>query len=134
MACSIICSDYIMLRSNKQYQVLDSAKLRALRAHVPTCLACLHAHGPCVLTRQRVLHSHVPTFLAWLCALYAHVLTHLTSSLKFKELREVKIIGNEHICTNLVSHIWSDAFLVIFGHISQNVFVFIIDFEQVNTG
>ena len=65
MACSIICSDYTMFRSNKQCQVLDSAKLRALLAHVP-----------CVLTRQRVLHSRVPTFLACLCVLYAHVLTH----------------------------------------------------------
>ena len=48
----------------------ESAKLRALRAHVPTCLACLRAHLPMclaclrahVLTCQRVLRAHVLTF------------------------------------------------------------------------
>ena len=30
-------------------QMNESAKLRALRAHVPTCLACLRAHVLCVL-------------------------------------------------------------------------------------
>ena len=31
----------------------ESAKLRALRAHVPTCLACLRAQVPCVLSCSR---------------------------------------------------------------------------------
>ena len=51
---------------------------------------------------------------------------------KLKELRKVKIIDNEHICKNLVPDISSGVFLVSVGHISHNVFVFIIDFEQVN--
>ena len=43
---------------------LESAKLRALRAHVPTCFVCLSAYVPTclvayVLTCQRVLHAHV---------------------------------------------------------------------------
>ena len=44
---------------------------------------------------------------------------------KLKEQREVKIIENEHICKNLVSHIPSGA---------QCFSVYIIDFEQINTG
>ena len=37
--------------------LVESAKLRALRVHVPTCLACLRAHVPCVLKCQRVLRA-----------------------------------------------------------------------------
>ena len=43
----------------------ESAKLRALRAHVLTCLTCLHALVPMCLA---CLHAHVPMCLAWLCA------------------------------------------------------------------
>ena len=64
-------------------QHLESAKLRALRAHVLTYLAHLRAYVPCVLmcscatmlcvfTSQRVLRVHVPTYLA---CLRAHVPT-----------------------------------------------------------
>ena len=45
----------------------ESAKLRALRAHLPTCLACLRAHVPTCLA---CLRAHVPTCLA---CLRAHV-------------------------------------------------------------
>ena len=53
-----------------------SAKSRALRAHVPTYLACLRAHVPtCLLcSRAHALtcsHAHVPTCLA---CLRVHVL------------------------------------------------------------
>ena len=50
---------------------------------------------------------------------------------KFKEWREVRITENVH---TFVPHIWTGTFLVNFGHILHNLFVFIIDFEQVNTG
>ena len=50
----------------------ESAKLRALCAHVPTSLACLHAH---VLTCLACLHAHVLTCLAFLRALRAYLLT-----------------------------------------------------------
>ena len=43
---------------------------------------------------------------------------------KFKVWGEVRIIENEHICESLVSHIWSGAFLLNFGHISHNVCLF----------
>ena len=46
---------------------------------------------------------------------------------KFKDWREVKIIEN-CVCKNLVSHIWSGAFLVNFGHISHEVPLFIFLF------
>ena len=45
----------------------ESVKLRALRAHVPTCLACLHAY---VATCLACLRAHMPTCLA---CLRAHV-------------------------------------------------------------
>ena len=45
---------------------------------------------------------------------------------KFKERREVKLIENEHICKNVVSHIWSGAFLINFGRILHNVFLFLL--------
>ena len=46
----------------------ESSKLRALRAHVPTCLAFLRAHVPFVLTCQRALRAYVPMYLACLGA------------------------------------------------------------------
>ena len=63
----------------------ESPKLRALRVHVPTCLACLRANVPCVLacqralcayvlTCQRTLCVYVPTCLACFACLRAHVL------------------------------------------------------------
>ena len=51
--------------------LMESAKLRALRAHVSTCLACLRAHVPACLA---CLPAHVPTCL--MC-LRAHVITCL---------------------------------------------------------
>ena len=42
---------------------------------------------------------------------------------KFKEWRELKIIENEQIRKNAVSHIWSGAFIANFGHISHKVFL-----------
>ena len=51
------------------YINIESAKLRALRAHVPTCLACLRAN---VLTCQRAY------VLTCQCALRACVLCVLT--------------------------------------------------------
>ena len=67
--------------SNKMYpfpyRKNESAKLRALRAHVPTCLACLRVQVPksfvltyslvnvfCVLACQRALCAYVPACLA----------------------------------------------------------------------
>ena len=66
--------------------LLESAKLRALRAHVSKCLACLCAQVPCVLTCSfalrvlvltclRALHAYVPACLAYLCANVPYVLT-----------------------------------------------------------
>ena len=71
----------------------ESAKLRALRAHMPTCLACLLAHVPTclralrdyVLTCLACVRAHVPTCLAclgvyvatYLACLGAHVPTCL---------------------------------------------------------
>ena len=45
---------------------------------------------------------------------------------KFKDWREVKIMENELISKNLLSHNWSAAFLTNFGHISHNVFLFLL--------
>ena len=60
---------------------VESAKLRALRAHVPTCLACLMAYVPTCLS---CLRAHVPTCLAYVLTcqrvLRTHVLTCLTLS------------------------------------------------------
>ena len=61
----------------------ETAKLRALRAHVPTRLACIRAHVPRCLVCFRVyvptcvacLRAHVPTCLA---SLRAHVPMFLT--------------------------------------------------------
>ena len=61
---------------------IESAKLRALRAHVPTCLACLRTHVPTCLACLRTymptcltcLRTHVRTCLA---CLRAHVQTCL---------------------------------------------------------
>ena len=50
----------------------ESAKLRALRAHVPTCLACFRAHLPMCLA---CLCAHMPTCLACLRAEVHCVLT-----------------------------------------------------------
>ena len=47
-----------------------SAKLHALRAHVPTCLAFLRAHVPTCFACLRALRAYVPTCLA---CLRAHV-------------------------------------------------------------
>ena len=45
---------------------------------------------------------------------------------KINSKSEVKIIENEHIYKNLISHILSCAFLVNFEHISHNVFLFLL--------
>ena len=47
----------------------ESAKLRVLRANVPTSFACLRAHVSTCLTCLRALRAHVPTCLMWLNAL-----------------------------------------------------------------
>ena len=60
----------------------------------------------------------------------------------FKERRVVKIIKNEQICKNLVSHIGSAVFPVNLGKtflgkfraISFWLYYFLTDFEHVNTG
>ena len=62
-------------------QMNESAKLRALRAHVPTCLACLRAHVP---TGLAYLRAHVPTCLA---CLRAHVLCVLRSVCNFQSTK-----------------------------------------------
>ena len=54
------------------WQDYESAKLRALRAHVPTCLACFRAHLPMCLA---CLCAHMPTCLACLRAEVHCVLT-----------------------------------------------------------
>ena len=56
---------------------LESAKLHALRAHVPTCLVCLYAHMPMCLACLRALRAYVPcvlTCLASFACLRAHVM------------------------------------------------------------
>ena len=61
---------------------MEPAKLRALRIHVPTCLACSRAHVSCVLgllTYQRVLHGNVPSVLTWQRALRAYVPTRFAN-------------------------------------------------------
>ena len=70
-------------KSTKKTNIVrESAKLRALGAHVLTCLACSsanvpsvltcsRANVPCVLTYSRVLRTYVLTCLA---CLSAHVL------------------------------------------------------------
>ena len=50
---------------NSESKLEESAKLRASRAHVLTCLACLCAHVPTCLACSR---AHVPACLACLCA------------------------------------------------------------------
>ena len=54
------------------WQDYESAKLRALRAHVPTCLACLRSNVPCVLTSSR---AYVPCMLTCSRAYVPCVLT-----------------------------------------------------------
>ena len=66
-----------------QHGLSESAKLRALRAHVPTCQRALRAYvltcqcvlRAYVLTRQLALRAHVPTCLACLRAHVPCVLT-----------------------------------------------------------
>ena len=68
-----------------QHSLSESAKLRVLRAHVPTCLTCLRAYVSKCLA---CLRPHVPTCLACLRAyvpmciacLRAHMSTCLTCS------------------------------------------------------
>ena len=43
-----------------------------------------------------------------------------------KEWREVKITETEHICKNLVAHIWPGVFLINFRHVSENVFLLLL--------
>ena len=45
---------------------------------------------------------------------------------KLKEWREVRLIENEHIRKILVSYFWSGSFLVSFGCISHDVFLFLL--------
>ena len=52
------------------------------------------------------------------------IAVEMTQNSTGNEWRKVKIIENEHICKNLVSHIWSGAFLVNFEQPSRNVFLF----------
>ena len=47
---------------------------------------------------------------------------------KFKEWREVKIMENKHFCKTFISDISSGVFLVNFGHIKHNVFLFLLLF------
>ena len=62
---------------------MESAKLRALSAHVPACLECLRAHVPTCLACLRAhvrkcfafLHPRVPTCLLWLRADVSYTLT-----------------------------------------------------------
>ena len=53
---------------NFMFEFVESAKLRALRAHVPMCLACLRAHVPTCLA---CLRAHVLCVLTCQCALRA---------------------------------------------------------------
>ena len=55
----------------------ESAKLRALRAHVPTCFVCLRANVPRMLTCSR---ANMPCVLTCLACLRAHVLCMPTCS------------------------------------------------------
>ena len=65
---------------------MESAKLRALRSHVPTCFSCSHALRAYVLTCQHVLRAYVLTcqrvlhvyLLTCQLALRAHVPIFLT--------------------------------------------------------
>ena len=52
---------FIHLNINSLLPKIESAKLRALRAHVPTCLACLRALRAYVLTCQRALRAYLIT-------------------------------------------------------------------------
>ena len=76
--------------------LIESAKLRALRAHVPTCLACLRDYVPTCLACLRAhvptcLHDHVPCVLKCsnanvLISLHASVLTCERASSSFAHL------------------------------------------------
>ena len=59
-----------MMYVRKLLLEVESAKFGALRAHVPTCLACVHANVACVLTCPRALRAYV---LTCQCALRAYV-------------------------------------------------------------
>ena len=59
---SLIMLDPVIRVRKKHYpqtllEECESAKLRALRAHLPTCLTCLHAHVPTYLACSRALHA-----------------------------------------------------------------------------
>ena len=56
-----------------EMELTKSAKLRALLAHVSTCLACLRAHQPISLA---CLHAHEPMCLACSRAYVPCVLTY----------------------------------------------------------
>ena len=62
----------------------------------------------------------------WHLGIAAEITMNSNGNDKFKEMREVKIIGKEHACKKLISHVWSGAFLANFGHISHNVFLFLL--------
>ena len=53
---------------------LESAKMLVLRAHVATCLACLHDHVPTSLT---FLRAHVSCVLTYQRTLGGNLVTHL---------------------------------------------------------
>ena len=80
--CNII--QYLLFHHKVQYidkkktkcQKSESAKLRALRPHVPTYFAWLRAHVPCVLTCSRASVPCMPTFHVPTClVLRAYLLT-----------------------------------------------------------
>ena len=62
----------------------------------------------------------------WNLGIAAEMTKNSSGKDKFKDWREFKIIENEHIFKDLVSHIWSGAFLVNFGHISHNIPLFLL--------
>ena len=55
---SLYMKELITFCCTCQITYYESPKLRALRAHVPTCIACLRAH---VLMCQRALRAYVLT-------------------------------------------------------------------------
>ena len=54
----------------------------------------------------------------WNLGIAAEITMNSNGNDKFKEMREVKIIGKEHACKK--------SFLANFGHISHNVFLFLL--------
>ena len=64
----------VLIHLTLNHYRVESAKLRALRAHVPTCVACLRVNVPCVLT---CLSANVPCVLTCKRASRAYLTTYL---------------------------------------------------------